>query len=407
MAAFNYRELIRQAPPGAWQLYFQARQIDLPQGVAWTQSAAELVAPLQAAIEALPAGKRVTIYSELRRVQAMANRRGMHALRNSVPLGAPLLEALQQHTSDAERALWAMTHWPAQFAVAEALVGADVQVGKRHWKRLQLPPEQVLHIAPEDIAALQVALAQAFTPRRGKPRACEVDVLTRHLDGGVQLDMRIEDDQQRRLEFGPDDKTVWREVRPPLHMAVVIYPGSGVLDLLLTGGDRARKQLLGALGRHVFRQALVPLPVPRPLFLLNRLRDGLVLDPGSGLDLSDHGVEAMRLSACKVCANVPPQCDYLIKPAAGRGAPDALACLKAQQVDVLLNHGFTIVEAVVSLYFFASPGAATGRVLHLELKPAGIGNLRDLDDGDALLAEALMRALGVQQGPAAPELAVR
>ena len=399
MAAFNYRELIRQVPSRTWQFYFQTRKIDLPEGVVWDQSAEDLISPIQTAIEALRDIERISAYSELRRVHAMGNRRGIYALRNSVPLGEAMLEDFQDHTSDAERALWVLTNWPKRFAAAEAFVNADAEVGKRNWKRIHVPPEQTLHATPEDIAALKLALAQAFTPRKGKPRACEIDVLTRHLDGGVQFDVRIEDELQRSLEFGPDDKTMWRDVRPPMRMSVIIYPENGVIDLLIPGGEKARQKVLMPLGKHVFRKALEPLSVAQPLFLLNRLRDGLVLHESSGLDLADCGVEKMRLSECKVRSNTLPQCDYLIKPAAGRDAPDALACIQAQKVDTLMSQGFNIIDAVVSLHFFALDGEKNGRVLHIGLKPAGISNLRDLDEGDARLAQALMRALGVMQDP--------
>lgn len=66
-------------------------------------------------------------------------------------------------------------------------------------------------------------------------------MLTRHLDGGVQLDIRVEDNLQRSLEFGADDKTMWRDVRPPLRMTAIIYPESGVIDLLVVGGEKARQ----------------------------------------------------------------------------------------------------------------------------------------------------------------------
>ena len=78
-----------------------------------------------------------------------------------------------------------------------------------------------------------------------------------------------------------------------------------------------------------------------------------------------------------------------------------LDCVKAHQLDQsLMSRGFNILEAVVSLYFFPADGAAKGRVLHIELKQAGISNLRDMDEADAQLAEALLQAWGVMQTPA-------
>lgn len=399
MPAFNYRELIRQVPSRTWQLYFQRRGINLPDGVGWDQSPEDLGAAIQTALESLVDADRISVYSELRRVSAMANRRGVFALRNSALLGDTMLDDFLHHSSDAERALWASVNWPNKFGAAEAFFLADSEVGKRNWKRIHVPPGQSLHVAPEDVAGLKLSLAQAFTPRKGKPRACEIDVLARHLDGGVQFDARIEDELQRSLEFGPDDKTVWRDIRPPMRLSVIVYPESGVIDLLIPGGKPARQKVLAPLGKHIFKKNLEPLSVEQPLFLLNRLRDGLVLDESCGLDLAANCVERIRLSDCKVRSIGLPQCDYSISPVAMRDAPDVLACIQLQKTETLLSRGFNIIDAIVTLHFFAVDGQKKGRVLHIGIKPVGITNLRDMDEGDAQLAQSLMRALGVMQDP--------
>jgi len=402
MAAFNYRDLIRQVPPRSWQYYFQARGIALPEGDDWTQEAESLHKPILQALEALPESQQSPIYAELRRVKALANQRGIQALSNAVPLGDAMLEDFEHHASDAERALWALANWPQRFDIAEAFLRANAQVGGRSWRRLYLPPEQVLHCQPEDIDGLRKTLALAFTPKKGPPRACEIDVLTRHLDGGVQLDMRIEDNMQLSFEFGPDNRTFYRKVRPPLPMTVILYPVSGVIDLLVPGGEKARNKVLGPLGTHVFHHPIEPLAVPQALFLLNRLRQGVWPDEHSGLDLRDHGVSKARLSECRVRSKCTPACDYSIKPPGDFDNPDVLDCVRAQKTHILMSQGFDILDAVVSLYFDPVGDAKKHRVLHIVLRPTGIANLCDMEDADAKLAEALMRALGVMQDPPVP-----
>ena len=404
MAAFNYRDLVRQIPPRSWQYYFNARSLELPEGTAWEMSAEELQAPIIAALESLADEVRITIYAELRRVKSLANLRGILALRNTVPVADAMLEDFEHHVSDAERALWAMSNWPARFAIAETFLNADAEVGKRIWRRIHLPPAQVLHCTPTDIDPLRQALAHAFTPRKGRPRACEIDVLTRHLDGGVQLDIRVEDNLQRNLEFGTDDRTLWRDIRPPLRMTVIIYPDSGVIDLLVIGGEKARKKVLAPLGAHVFKHPIEPVAVPQPMFLLNRLRQGVCPDEHSGLDLADHGVDKARVSECRVRSSSPPLCDYLIKPPAEKDIPDALACVRAQGVETLIHGGFNITSAIVTLYFHPVGDSKKGRALHIGLKPTGISNLREMEEADAQLAESLMRALGVMQDLPTPSV---
>lgn len=399
MSAFNYRDLVRQVRNQYWEFYFKARRIELPEKADWDQPEKEVQTHILAGFGALEEGALASVYTELRRVRTLANVRGIQALRNTVPLGDPMLDDFEHRISDAERSLWAMINWPKRFAEAESILQADAQIGKRIWRRIHLPPGQTLYCTPADIGPLRQALAEAFTPKKGRPRACEIDVLTRHLDGGVQLDIRVEDNLQRSLEFDSDDKTVWRDVRPPLSMTAILYPDSGVVDLLVLGGEKARQKLIGPLGAHVFKKPLEPLTVLQPLFLLNRLREGVTPDEHSGLDLRDFGVEKARLSECRVRSVVPPMCDYSIKPPSEKDAPDALECVRRQHTTTLMSSGFHITSATVSLYFQAEGDARKGRALHIGLRPTGISNLRDMEEADAQLAEKLVRALGVMQEP--------
>lgn len=174
MAAFNYRDLVRLVSPGSWQFYFQARGIVLPQGADWSDAPEALHKPILQALEALTEPKQNTVYAQLRRVKALAQPRGIQALRNTVALGDTMLEDFEHHASDAERALWALTNWPERFANAESFVRANAQVGGRSWRRLHLPPGQVLHYQPEDIESLRLSLAEAFTPRRGALQASSI-----------------------------------------------------------------------------------------------------------------------------------------------------------------------------------------------------------------------------------------
>ncbi len=395
MVAFNYRALIRQVPPRTWQFYFQTRRIDLPADYCWDMPTERLTPAITAAIDALEPDAAKAIYGELRRVHHLSNPRGADALRNIAKPDAALHDDFSQLSSDAERALWVMANWPELFDAAETILAVDQRIGKRGWKRLQITPGETLFRGADDIRALETALAAAFTPRKGRPRACQIDSLDRHLDGGLQLGILIEDNAQRRLEFGDDNRAFWRDVRPPLSMDVVIYSESGVVDILAPGGAKTRQKVLEHIGQHIFKKALHTQTTKQPSFFLNRLRDGFELFDDSQVDLAAHRVERIRLSQVKVRANVPPNCNYIIKPPGEKDAPDALACIKSDRLDQLLSHGFNIVDAVVTLYFLPPEPGKASRVLHIDLKQAGISNLRDLDQADARLAEALLQAWGV------------
>jgi len=399
MPAFNYRNLIRQIPPLTWQLYFASKSLSWPEGLDLDAPGDGWADIVEAALDDLPEDEQRLVYRDLRRVHALGNRPGVDALRNSVALGATMLEDFEHHSSDAERALWALVNSPEFFEKAEAFRTADALVGYRTWKRIYLEPPLTLHTTDEDREALRHNLRYAFTPRKGrkhgKLRAGEVDFLYRHLDGALQIDLRIEDDGQLQQEFGPDDKTIWRTFRPPVYLTVLIYPENGMIDLLVPGGESARKKVIKAIGKHVLRQRIEPLDRPPPVFLLNRLREGAKLDPDSDLDLLAHGVEALRFSECKVRAMFSPRCDYAIKPPGEKLAPDVAACLAAHHTTALVGPVFNIVEAVISLYFFPTDGAKKRPPLHLHVRPDGISHLNELSEADAKLAEAVVSALGI------------
>ncbi len=395
MSAFNYRDFIRKIRQRTWQFYFDARALSLPDGVAWEQETNAVHAGVLEALETLDEVHRGAIMFELVRAKRLANWKGIQALRNAVPLAAPMLDDFELHSSDEERALWALVNWPTQVKIAESIMQFDARVEKRQWWRVQLSPGQTISCGPEDQKFLRDAIALAFTPKRARLRACEIDVLTRHLDGGVQLDIRVEDNLQRNFEFDENDHTVWREYRPPLRMTVVIYPEAGAIDMVVPGGEKTRTKVLGPLAKHVFKCALEPITMPQPLFLLNRLRDGVRPDEHSGLDLRDYGVDHVRLSECRVRTVVAPLCDFSIKPPGIKGDADVLDCVRAHDSQ-LMTSGFNIVSGVVSLYF-GPTSASKERVLHIGLKPTGISNLRDMNEKDARLAENLVLALGVKQ----------
>jgi len=405
MVAFNYHQLIRQVPPRTWQFYLGSRKIELPDDHDWAMPTEKLISAMIEVTDALDADQGKHIYSELRRVHAMSNRQGVDALRNIASPDAALHEDFLKFSSDAERALWVMANWPDLFSAAEAIFGVNQRIGKRGWKRLHVPPSDMLFRDHEDIRALELALANAFTPRKGTPRACQIDSLDRHLDGGLQLGILIEDNAQRQLEFGEDNRAYWRDVRPPLGMDVVIYPASGVIDILAPGGSKTQKTMLDHLGKHIFRKVLQPQSIKQPMFFLNRLRDGFDLFDDSQVDLGAHRVERIRLSQAKVRSNRTPHCDYVIKPPGDKEAPDVVDCVTSHRVDhSLMSQGFNIVDAVVTLYFLPVEHGKASRVLHIELKQTGISNLRAMDDADSKLAEALLLAWGVMQS-ARPETA--
>jgi hypothetical protein len=398
MAVFNYRQFIRQVPGRSWKFYCQARRLTLPEGFDWDLPHEKLAAALIAFFENLNEAATNEFQRDLRLAHDFASRRGIDALRNAAPRDSPLHEDLPQMTSDAERALWAIVNWPQLVAPAAAILDFNLRSGKRGWKRLKIAPCPDLHRGDDEIKALEAALADAFTPRKGTPRACQIESLDRHLDGGVQLGILIEDNPQRQLEFGEDDRVHWRDTRPPQEMNLVIYSTTGVIDIIVPGGKKIQETVLTLFGRHILKTTIHPQAVTEPMLFLNRLRDGFELFDDTEVDLAAHQVQHIRLTQARVRSALPPQLDCTIRPNADRESPDVLASLQAHTLDhPLLGSGFNIIEATVSIYFLPSPTNRLGRTLHIDLKQNGISNLRDMNEEDARLAESLLIAWGVMQ----------
>lgn len=395
MAAFNYRDLIRLIPIADWLKYSESRNFEIKQSQLWNEAdEATKQADIKTAIEALEGEQREHIYRELRQVYTMANARGMHALKNAVEIWDGITKEWDAMVSDAQRMLDALMRRPDVLRKAQAFLQADDLIGRRVWERLELPTCEDMSTQPESIQALEGAIGASFTLPKAKLRACEIDVLTRHLDGSVQLDIRLEADHQRNLEFAPDNRTQWRDVRPTQPMTVIYHPASGVLDMLVPGGKKAREKLLPILGEHLFGHPLQPQVTSKPLLFLNRLLLGLTPPTDSGFDLLGRGVTAQKLTHCRFKAQVEPAMDIELrtKPRAN----DLLTCITERKLQPMIGRGFTVDQATVSLSLAASAGGKE-RWLHMHLRPAGINNRADLNSEDLQMCEDFLKALGVME----------
>ena len=169
MAAFNYRQLIRQIPARTWECYFQSRKLELPDQLAGDN----LISSVIDIIDALPAAQGEAVYAELRRVHDLANGRGVDALRNTAPPDSALHEDFTKFSSDAERALWVMANWPDLFATAEAIYAVSLRIGKRGWKRLRpsMTPRQRRRAVPTHRTSPCRACWASSRPRSNRPAA--------------------------------------------------------------------------------------------------------------------------------------------------------------------------------------------------------------------------------------------
>lgn len=401
MAAFNYRDLIRLVPVSHWQLYCDSRCVEIPQSKPWDDTdEAQKQADIKAAIEALEGEQREKIYGELRQVLAMAKPQGMRALYNAVERWDGAVRQWEQMVSDAQRMLDALVCRPEALQTAQAILQADEQIGRKLWARLFISEGERMDISKEAVGALEKAISDSFTQPKAKPRACEIDVLNRHLDGSIQLDIRLEADQQRNLEFAEDNRTHWRDVRPTKPMTIIYHPVAGVLDMLVPGGKKARDKILPALGEHLFGKALQSLEKQAPLFLLNHLLQGLHPPSDSGLDLMSYGVSSVGLTHCRFKAQVEPALDIELRTKPK--ATDVLKAIELRGLQALVGTGYTLDQATVSLHFEAGP-KTKARILHMHLRPTGINNRSDMDEGDVLLCERLLQALGVMEQLPEPE----
>ena len=52
MAAFNYRDLVRQVRNQYWEFYLKARRIELPEDATWSQPEKEVQSSIQKGFEA-------------------------------------------------------------------------------------------------------------------------------------------------------------------------------------------------------------------------------------------------------------------------------------------------------------------------------------------------------------------
>lgn len=405
MAAFNVCHLIREIPARSWRAYLSTRAVAVPEDFHWHGEERAVANALMAALEGLEPSIQAVLHAELRHVHALANQKGTDAIFNASDNDAVILEAFAPLRNHAERALWVLIHRPDTFMAAEALLQFDLGIGKRSWKRQTIKVSEPVSRAREDVKALECALSEAYSKRRGPKRSCQVDICDRYLDGGVQISVYLEDDPNDLVEF-VDEGMRRRTTRPATGLALVYYPASGIVDTVGPGGAKVHQPLVILFARHLLKRDVKPEAVKQPMFYLNRLRHGLDLPEGSDVDLSEHGIGRIRLRHARLRSARPPQCDFQIGAPADPGAPCALSASSAHLGSRDLFRGpFNIIEATITAYFGPMKPGRAGRTLNIELKHSGVSNLRDMDEDDAKLVERLLRAWRVSE-PTDVELAL-
>jgi hypothetical protein len=405
MTAFNPRHLVREVPALTWQAYLTSRSVTVPADFDWNAAEKAFSEALIALLEGLDRGQQALLHAELRHVHALATQRGIDAILNASDNAVVLREEFAQLHNPAERALWVLVNWPDTFMAAEALLRFDLGVGKRSWKPQTIKVSAPVSREAADIAALEQALTGVLSPRKGPRRACHVDICDRHLDGGIQVSIYLEDDPNNLVEFVGDGMRR-RTTRPATNLALVYYSGSGLVNTVCRGGARVRQPLVTLFARHLLKHEVEPQAVRQPMFHLNRLRHGLELPEDSDLDLAACGIEGIRLRQARLRSTQAPVCDFEVRVPADQRESCTLAASSAHLANHDIFRGpFNIMEALISISFVPTATGKRGRVLNIQLKQSGISNLRELDEADAQLAERLLRAWRVSE-PTEVELAL-
>jgi hypothetical protein len=146
--------------------------------------------------------------------------------------------------------------------------------------------------------------------------------------------------------------------------------------------------------------------VQRPIYHLNRLRRGLDLPEDSGIDLAALGIERIRLRTAKLRSTQGPDCTFTVAVPADQADANVFRASSGQLWERDLFRGpFSIVEALIGVFFVPVEPGKRGREMKIDLSQSGFSNLRDLDEEDARLADRLLCAWGVVE-PTAPAFAV-
>lgn len=392
MAAFNHRHLFRAVSPSVWRAYAQSRRLALDVDEAADE--ASVHSSLTSEFDALPPETSALLLTELRRVDALGDRRGVDALLNASEHPEAVREDFANLRNDSERALWALLTWPSTFETAETLLIVDLAVGKRGWKRQDLRVSLPISREPRQLAQLEAAVRDLFAKREGAQRACKIEACERYVDGGVQLNIYLEDDPNDLVEF-VGVELHRRPTRPVANFALVYYPHLGVVDTVGRGGKRTHDALVERFSEHLLGRRVKPESLKTAVFHLGRLRNGLEIRDGS-LNFADEGIQIVRLRQLRLSSIVPPFGELRIQAKPSPHLPCALEFARAhfRECDPL-RRGFAITEAIIAVHFAPSAPAKAGRVLVLRLKRDGVSNLPDLDPADAALVSRLLAAWGV------------
>ncbi len=293
---YSPRTFLRHAPNALLQQYFAGR------GVLGDISVDKLreteVAPIIAAIEALPLRERTIIEEEFRQINQLACEAGTGVLfEESEFHQLGLAETLGRMGSHYERAFWMFLNHRSVFDVAVDLAYMD-RVSS--WRRRDVGAGLTPAIQEADLAKLAAGLTE-FYKREGRGQHCKVENYLRYAPERHCYFAYPEDYATVDMELSEEAEFIKRPRKPAFEVVFVYKPETGVLETNAKGRKDQIEDLMGVFCKTIL--GLDGLPDQQGAqYNLEPLKDGrinLTTDPNDGIegvsikmlrfDLPDYG----------------------------------------------------------------------------------------------------------------------
>lgn len=412
MKIFNPRHFLRHIAPIVLQDFVQSHPLGAHLAVDWALPEKALVNALMAAIENLQArlleditlttDQKVVLEENLFRWNEDLRRAhitGTEAGAREFALALARDPVAQEHLQDLdprEQALWMLAHHEQSFRDIELHLAFRAKTHGRSWKPNQILPNLVPHLDQESLEAFKQDVA-ALYQKSGGGIGSHIEVSRYGTDGSIQFTLYVEGPITAIAQFRKHDfKRI--ATRVALENALVYHPKSGVVETVVKGGAKNHAAVLTLFAKHLAKTDLKPEAITPSRFKLSVLNDGL-LAPKE--DWSTQGIQKVRLRRAKFTPADQRSSAIQIEASPEANREDAI-CVARDKLKVThsFDTEFEMDQATLMVYTRDQQSRREGH-FSFDVYASGSTTIKNLSPRNQLLAQCVMRGLGIVESPGA------
>jgi hypothetical protein len=342
----------------------------------------------QAVVEAVKAwtdtAARDRMAAELAASVELGDEAGSQAMFEAAMADPAALTGLALCQSDLQRSFWLYTHHPALFERA-----SDFDFWAHHGSQAQQYDLGVKR-TPIDTEAAMAGLRQAISAFYQRERQCGegcVAHLVARSPGVHLLTVHVKDLAMLRLEF--EGVVLKHRVgNPNIHMVLEYAQSTGVVRMLVRGGQKVQQMLVEAFAEHLLGVQAHAQKIKPPCLDLSMLR--------TGFDVPEVFADGFALVQLKALTLLSPDGELKVECTAMQASQQrSVHELLKDKLPGPLEGRWAVTAAQINLYYPPEPGRTRARVVPIEVTSRGRLNLHRFDAKLQAQLERYLVKLGI------------